>query len=112
MIRKIRKKYIVIYADEKGYEPYISWIDNLKDKKNQQRIRARVRRLGEGLYGDCEPVGEGISELRMFFGSGYRIYFSEDADNIVVLLCGGDKDSQSRDIKNAKEYWKDYKNNG
>lgn len=48
----------------------------------------------------------------MFFGPGYRVYFGEDVDNIVVLLCGGDKDSQSRDIRNAKEYWKDYKNNG
>lgn len=112
MIQAIQAKQIIIYADENGHEPYCSWIDNLKDKKGQQRIRARIRRLGEGLYGDCNSVGEGVSELRMFFGPGYRIYFGEDADNIVVLLCGGDKDSQSRDIKNAKEYWGDYKNNG
>lgn len=112
MIQAIQAKQIIIYADENGHEPYRSWIDGLKDKKNQQRIRTRIRRLGEGLYGDCDSVGEGISELRMFFGSGYRVYFGEDADNIVVLLCGGDKDSQSRDIKKAKEYWKDYKNNG
>ncbi len=112
MIQVIQAKQIIIYVDENGHEPYRSWIDNLKDKKSQQRIRARIRRLGEGLYGDCDSVGEGVSELRMFFGPGYRVYFGEDADNIVVLLCGGDKDSQSRDIKNAKEYWKDYKNNG
>ncbi|PSJ18158.1 type II toxin-antitoxin system RelE/ParE family toxin [Nitrosomonas supralitoralis] len=87
-------------------------MENLKDKKNQQRIRARIRRLAEGLYGDCHSVGEGIFKLRMFFGSGYRIYFGEDYGNIVILLCGGDKDSQKQDIKNAKEYWKDYKNNG
>lgn len=108
----IRQKKVIVYADENGNEPYNSWIDGLKDKKNQQRIRTRVRRLGEGLYGDCEPVGKGISELRMFFGPGYRVYFGEDADNIVVLLCGGDKDSQDRDIKSAKEYWKDYRDNG
>ena len=112
MIQVIQAKQIIIYVDENGHEPYRSWIDNLKDKKSQQRIRARIRRLGEGLYGDCDSVGEGVSELRMFFGPGYRVYFGEDADNIVVLLCGGDKDSQSRDIKNTKEYWKDYKNNG
>jgi len=112
LIQAIRVKQIIIYADENGREPYCSWIDNLKDRKDQQRIRARIRRLGEGLYGDCDSVGEGVSELRMFFGPGYRAYFGEDADNIVVLLCGGDKDSQSRDIKNAKEYWKEYKNNG
>ncbi|MBV6449015.1 type II toxin-antitoxin system RelE/ParE family toxin [Nitrosomonas sp.] len=105
------KKHIIIYADENGHEPYLYWIDGLKDKKNQQRIRTRIRRLGEGLYGDCESVGEGVLELRMFFGSGYRVYFGEDADHIVVLLCGGDKDSQNQDIKNAKKYWKDYKNN-
>ena len=68
--------------------------------------------MGEGLYGDCQSVREGILELRMFFGSGYRVYFGEDEDNIVILLCGGDKDSQNQDIKNAKEYWRDYKNNG
>lgn len=108
----MRAKQIIIYADENDHEPYCSWIDSLKDIKSQQRIRARIRRLGEGLYGDCNSVGEGVSELRMFFGPGYRVYFGEDVDHIVVLLCGGDKDSQSRDIKNAKKYWKDYKNNG
>lgn len=104
-------KQILIYADEYDHEPYRNWIDNLKDKKNQQRIRTRIRRLAEGLYGDCHSVGNGILELRIFFGSGYRVYFGEDADNIVILLCGGDKDSQNQDIKNAKEYWKDYQNN-
>jgi putative addiction module killer protein len=112
LIQAIQEKQIIIYADENGHEPYLNWIDNLKDKKNQQRIRARIRRLAEGLYGECHSVGEGILELRMFFGSGYRVYFGEDDGNIVILLCGGDKDSQNQDIKNAKEYWKDYKNNG
>lgn len=111
MIQAIQAKQIIIYADENDYEPYRNWIDNLKDKKNQQRIRARIRRLGEGFYGDCHSVGEGILELRMFFGPGYRVYFGEDADNIVILLCGGDKDSQSQDIKNARGYWRSYKNN-
>ena len=86
----MRQKKIIVYADENGKEPDNNWIDSLRDKRNQQRIRTRVRRLEEGLYGDCEPVGEGISELRMFFGSGYRVYFAEDIDNIVILLCGGD----------------------
>jgi putative addiction module killer protein len=71
-----------------------------------------VRRLESGLYGDCEPVGEGVSELRMFFGPGYRVYFGEDGDDIVILLCGGDKSSQRRDIKAAKAYWKEYKDHG
>ncbi len=61
-----------------------------------------------GLYGDSAPVGEGVKELRMFFGSGYRVYFGEEAENIVVLLCGGDKSTQNQDIKIAKAYWKEY----
>ncbi len=84
----------------------------VRESKDQRTLRLRIRRLETGLYGDCEPVGDGVSELRMFFGSGYRVYFGEDAGNIVVLLCGGDKGSQDRDIKVAKEYWKEYKENG
>ncbi len=74
-------------------------------------ILSRLTRVQQGNYGDVEPIGEGLSELRFFFGSGYRVYFGEDADNIIVILCGGDKDSQSQDIENAKAYWQEYKNN-
>lgn len=98
--------------DENGHEPYTEWLNGLKDRKTVERIRVRIRRLESGLYGDCEPVGEGVSELRMFFGPGYRVYFGEDEENIVILLCGGDKDSQQRDIKTAKEHWKEFKENG
>jgi putative addiction module killer protein len=73
-----------------------------------QTLLARVARLQEGNYGDCEPVGDGVSELRMFFGPGYRVYFGERANRIVVLLCGGDKRSQNQDIKQAKIYWQEY----
>ena len=100
-----------MYVDrENGNEPYADWFNN--DKKGRSRIESRLQRLAAGLYGDCERVGEGVSELRVFFGPGYRVYFGEDAKNIVVLLCGGDKDSQSRDINTAKVYWKEYKDNG
>jgi putative addiction module killer protein len=68
----------------------------------------RLLRVQEGNYGDVAPIGEGLSELRLFFGPGYRIYFGEEADNIIVILCGGDKSSQDRDIENAKAYWKEY----
>jgi putative addiction module killer protein len=64
------------------------------------------------LYGDCEPVGEGVSELRIFLGPGYRVYFGEEGDNIVVLLSGGDKGSQDKDIKAAMDFWKEYKDHG
>lgn len=112
MGQKIIPKTIIVYADENDNEPYSDWFNSLKDTKGKSRIDARLQRLAAGLYGDCEPVGEGISELRMFFGPGYRVYFGEDDGNIVVLLCGGDKNTQDRDIKTAKKYWKEYKNNG
>ncbi len=82
----------------------------LRDIMGRKRILVRVARLEQGNYGDCEPVGEGVSELRMFFGPGYRVYFGEDETNIVVLLCGGDKGSQNQDIREAKAYWKEYLN--
>ena len=72
----------------------------------------RIGRLEHGLYGDCAPVGEGVSELRVFFGPGYRVYFGEEAGNIIILLCGGDKSSQDKDIKTAKEYWKEHQSHG
>lgn len=111
MTREIVPKNVVIYADEQGAEPYTVWLDGLKDQKTRERIRVRIRRLESGLYGDCEPVGDGVSELRLFFGSGYRVYFGEDKGNIVILLCGGDKDTQGRDIEKAKELWKEHNKN-
>lgn len=112
MSNSVEPRTLVIYADENGNEPYIDWINGLKDKLGQKRIKARLRRIEAGLLGDCEPVGEGVSELRMFFGPGYRVYFGENDNNIVILLCGGDKSSQANDIKLAKAYWKEYKDNG
>lgn len=112
MAQEIQQKTVIVYIDEYGNEPYTNWLSSLKDQKAKERIRVRIRRLESGLYGDCEPVGEGVSELRMFFGPGYRIYFGEDEVNTVILLSGGDKGSQNRDIKIAKEYWKEYKENG
>lgn len=110
MAQEIKPKTVIFYADQNGHEPYTDWVNNLRDKAGQRRIRSRIRRLEQGLFGDCEPVGEGVSELRLFFGPGYRVYFGEDDENIVVLLCGGDKSTQDKDIKNAKLYWKEFKN--
>ena len=111
MAKIIEPKELVFYADENGNEPFQLWLDDLRDAKNRRRIISRLVRVQQGNYGDVEPIGEGISELRFFFGAGYRVYFGEDAGNIVVILCGGDKSSQSQDIENAKAYWQDYKNN-
>lgn len=107
----VEPKQLVFYADENGNEPFQLWLEDLQDMRNRRRILSRLMRVQQGNYGDVEPIGEGLSELRFFFGSGYRVYFGEDADNIVVILCGGDKDSQSQDIENAKAYWQEYQNN-
>jgi putative addiction module killer protein len=79
-------------------------LESLKDYTIRARILRRLERLKQGNYGDCKSVGEGVLELRFFFGSGYRVYIGEAADDVVILLCGGDKDSQDKDIEKAKEY--------
>lgn len=74
-----------------------------------KRMEARLKRVALGNYGDVKPVGQGVSELRLKFGSGYRVYFSQHGEEIIVLLCGGDKGSQTDDIETAKSYWADFK---
>jgi putative addiction module killer protein len=109
--RITREKQIIIYADENGAEPLSNWIKSLRDTISRKRIFTRIDRLAQGNYGDCRAVGEGVSELQMFFGSGYRVYFAEKNDDLIILLCGGDKSSQAQDIKEAKAYWKEYLKN-
>jgi putative addiction module killer protein len=104
-------KLLIVYATPSEEEPFTDWINNLRDVVGRKRILARIGRLEQGNYGDCEPVGEGISELRMFFGPGYRVYFGENGNDIVILLCGGDKSSQDKDIQLAKAYWQEYLSN-
>lgn len=108
MEKAIEPKTVVIYEDATGHKPFTEWLEGLRDRKGRERIMARIARLTQGNYGDCEPVGEGVSELRMFFGPGYRVYIGETGNQIVVLLCGGDKSTQSHDIITAKAYWKEY----
>lgn len=105
-------KTVIVYQDDKGNEPFTDWLNGLRDEKGRRHILKRLGRLEQGLYGDCRSVGEGVSELRIFFGPGYRVYFGEEAGRIIILLCGGDKDSQSRDIQDAKAYWKEFKDHG
>jgi len=107
----VNQKQLIIYQDEQGNEPFTDWHNNLRDTQGRRRILTRLRRLEQGNYGDCEPVGEGVSELRMFFGSGYRVCFGEGAEHIIVIICGGDKSTQKKDIKFAKLYWKEYQKN-
>ena len=83
-------------------ETFRKWESRLRDRRARILIAARIARLAEGLPGDVEPVGEGISELRIHYGPGYRIYFAQRGDVVIVLLCGGDKSSQRRDIAAAR----------
>ena len=83
-------------------EIFASWVDDLADSRAAQRIAQRIVRLQAGLFGDVKPVGEGISELRTDYGPGYRVYFVQRGRILIILLCGGDKRSQRRDIAKAK----------
>ncbi|MBC7379662.1 MAG: type II toxin-antitoxin system RelE/ParE family toxin [Burkholderiaceae bacterium] len=87
----------------KQTETFRKWRAKLKDERIRALIASRLDRLAFGLAGDVEPIGQGISELRIHHGPGYRVYFQKRGDTIVVLLCGGDKGSQARDIKIAKQ---------
>jgi putative addiction module killer protein len=82
-------------------EVYARWFDSLRDRQARARIDARIRRLSLGNPGDVKPVGEGVSELRIDYGPGYRVYFVQRGQTLVILLAGGDKSTQDRDIKRA-----------
>lgn len=103
-------KRVIVYATSEGKEPFTDWLNRLQDAMVRKRILVRVSRLQKGNYGDYKIIGEGIKEARMFFGSGYRVYFGERGNDLIILLCGGDKSSQNKDIEKAKKYWQEYLN--
>jgi putative addiction module killer protein len=84
-------------------ETFSTWLRNLRDAKARTKILVRIERLADGNPGDVSPVGEGVSELRIHYGPGYRVYYVNRGSEIVLLLCGGDKASQARDIASAKQ---------
>ena len=79
------------------------WFEALRDLPGKRRVQVRIDRAEDGNFGDCEPVGEGVSEMRIHYGPGYRVYFAQRGLEIVILLAGGDKSTQSKDIKVARE---------
>lgn len=93
--------YSLCMIEIRQTDEYAKWFKGLRDKQAQARINVRVRRLSLGNPGDVKPVGEGVSELRIDHGPGYRVYFVQRGAMLVVLLAGGDKHSQSRDIQIA-----------
>lgn len=99
-----------MYSIEKTNE-FEKWFRKLKDNRAKAKILFRIQRIEEqGNFGDCEPAGKGISELRIHYAKGYRVYFKEYTDKIVLLLNGGNKSTQQKDIEKAKQIWTEYKN--
>lgn len=86
---------------------FSGWLSDLRDRNAHSRIVTRLRRIELGNFGDVKPVGEGVSELRIDYGPGYRLYFVQRGDVIVIMLCGGDKKSQKNDILRAKKMAKE-----
>jgi len=84
-------------------EEFSRWFEKLKDRTARAKIAIRIRRISLGNFGDVKPVGEGISELRLNYGPGYRVYFTQKSNRLIILLAGGDKTTQSADIKKAKK---------
>ena len=104
-----RPKDLRIFLTKEGREPFSEWLNSIRDKKVRAKIRVRLDRVSLGNLGDCHGVGEGIQELRIDYGPGYRVYFGQEGTSIVLLLCGGDKSTQTNDIEIAKQYWNEYR---
>jgi putative addiction module killer protein len=102
-----RPKEIRIYEDEEGRAPFSEWMDR-QEAPLYGRVMARLERVELGNLGDHRGVGDGVFELRIDFGPGYRVYFGVDGSELVVLLIGGTKKTQRRDIETAKQYWRNY----
>jgi putative addiction module killer protein len=102
-------KKLVLYRTLNGQVPFQDWLESLTDRQTRARIRTRLKKVVFNYFGDFKNLGGGLFELRFHFGPGYRIYFGQDGDIFIILLCGGDKSSQGSDILTAFEYWLDYK---
>ena len=104
---------IIHYLDESENDLYQDWLDGLRDRIAKIAVIKRIARVEAGLFGDCKSLRDGISELRIDVGAGYRVYFAQVGNQVILLSCGGDKKSQSRDIDRAVGFLKDWeKRNG
>jgi putative addiction module killer protein len=96
------------YVTAQGGKPFKDWLEGLRDVQGRARIRVRLDRVRLGNLGDHRSVGAGVQELRIDYGPGYRVYFGTEGQRVVLLLLGGDKSSQTRDIARAREFWQDH----
>ena len=108
-MRNAHPRIIDFYQFPNGREPFGEWLLSMRDTSIRRRIQARLVAIETGNLGDHRSVSDGVWELRLDFGPGYRIYYGEVDNTVVLLLCGGDKSSQRRDIERAKNYWREYK---
>ena len=104
-----KPKKIREYATKEGKIPFREWLDSLRDRRAQAKVDIRINKMRAGNLGDTKPVGKGVHELRIDYGPGYWVYYANEDSAIVILLCGGDKRKQDKDIKAAQEYWVNYK---
>jgi putative addiction module killer protein len=102
-------KELQIYVTANGQSPFREWLTSFRDAKARAKIRVRLDRVSLANMGDCHGVGDGVQELRIDHGPGYRVYFGQLGSTIVLLICGGDKSTQTKDIDPAKQYWNDYR---
>ncbi|HAA30819.1 MAG TPA: addiction module protein [Cyanobacteria bacterium UBA8553] len=106
---EVQPKQLRNYVTADGRIPFSEWRDSLRDRRARAKIRARLDRVEEGNLGDYKSVGEGVFELRIDYGTGYRLYFGQEESTIIILLCGGDTSTQAQDIRKAQKYWEDYR---
>ncbi|MBL8639509.1 MAG: type II toxin-antitoxin system RelE/ParE family toxin [Alphaproteobacteria bacterium] len=99
---------VKVYKSQTGYEPLHDWLQEIKDVKTKNIILKSLTKLQTGLIGNTAPVGGGVMELKIHYGCGYRIYYGYHNNNLIILLCAGDKSTQKKDILKAKDYWNDY----
>jgi putative addiction module killer protein len=97
------------YQTAEGKTPMAEWLDALRDGATRARITARLDRVKAGLLGDWKSLSRGVFELRIDHGPGYRVYYGQEGNALILLLCGGDKSTQAKDLERAHAYWKDYK---
>lgn len=102
-------KELRIYRTTDGRLPFETWLVSLHDERARARILVRLDRVSLGNFGDCRNVGGGVQELRIDYGPGYRVYFGQVGSTIVLLLYGGDKNTQAVDIRLAQNYWNEYR---
>jgi putative addiction module killer protein len=97
------------YQTAEGMTPVAEWLEGLRDGATRARITARLDRVKAGLLGDWKSLSGGVCELRIDHGPGHRVYYGQESTALILLLCGGDKNTQAKDIERARAYWKDYK---